>query len=404
MLALLPASLAAAQVPDEMWPPVDLDPIPKELSLVPQKPVGPEEVSLLPEESRLQDADMQLATLEPPAAVESSGSWLRSGAYYFEADAVVLSRDTRNRLSLAEDASGSGDRLALSSGVSGVAASARLTLGHCLFRDQYNRTHSFQFTYTGMGDWVTSDTLAGRTSTGLISSIDPFDGTLDAIGGFNFGTLQEFRYESDFDSFEWNYHIEQRLGDDLLVLKPGGPWVQQARNGQLLSYLFGVRYLKLEEGFEYLSTNELDIDDINARRGTLAIDTGNHLVGLQIGGSWMQQFPRCNIGVRGKVGPYVNFAHQRTALETIDPVLRTMSRTGRAEDEVMALVAELGVFVRYHFRPNFSLRIAYEALWVDAVALAPEQIDFSPEGVALVANVRGTSMYQGFSLGWEVLW
>ena len=106
------------------------------------------------------------------APIESTGTWLRRGFWYAEADAVVWNRlwnrddriyaaDTQavnqtnfflsllNFLALND----TNRLLILDCSNPGQDASVRTTLGNFLFRDSRNRDHTVEFTAFGGGDW-----------------------------------------------------------------------------------------------------------------------------------------------------------------------------------------------------------------------------------------------------------
>lgn len=332
-------------------------------------------------------------------ATESSGSWLSSGRTYAFAEAVILVRDSYFAVPLAVDASaGSDGLLSLGAADLSVEASPRFTLGRYLFRDPENRDHSWEFVYHGAGHWSARQTLESRSTDALLSSIEPFTGSATAIGGFNLSSRQIVEYTSGFDSFEVNYRVTSRMGRDQLVLQPSGQWLRRANTGVSYSVGAGIRFLELSELFRYTAFGA----NPATRNGDLLIGTDNDLIGFQLVAAWTKQHRAWNWGVRGKVGPYVNAHSQSTRLEVNDLVLRGLSRTEKIENETLAFIGQLGVFAKYHIRPNLSLRVAYEGLWIHSLALAGEQINFAPDGGRL--NDGGSLFYMGVSLGGELTW
>ncbi len=70
------------------------------------------------------------------------------------------------------------------------------------------------------------------------------------------------------------------------------------------------------------------------------------------------------------------------------------------EDEEAAFVTDMRLEGRYHLTDRAALTLGYQLMWVDGVALAPEQLDFTTDqysGSAL--NADGTVFYHGAYFG-----
>ena len=376
--------------------PFEAEPLPDELTVIDSLPDLPPQPP-----SQLTSTPLVSNSVEPFMEVEgtpvkalSSGAWLRSGITYVEADVVLLQHNSHNKIKLASDATTDSDRkLLVERGALGMAANMRINIGHNLMRDALNRDHAVEFMFYGLGDWSAEDSVVPATDNFLISDIDPF------IGGFNGADEQTFRFASDLDSYELNYRVSWRLGRDQMVLQPGGDWVQQASPGTLFSFLGGLRVLQIDERFNYTSVSTVPA----LRRGQAVSITNNDLVGVQFGGLWMRQHSNWNWGVSGKAGAYVNYTSMTSNLETVDPVLTEVDRDTRSEKDVLAFAGELSVFARYHIRPNFTARIAYEALFLNQVAQATEQDFLSPDPIIDV-ETGGAPFYMGLSCGFEASW
>lgn len=390
------AALAQSTAVGPLATPFEAEPLPDELTVIdgftdpaPQPPLsvvsgplGTDELGVVHEEELT------------PVVELSSGTWLRNGLSYVEADVVMLQHNSHNKINLASDATtGSNRQLDVERGALGLSANMRINVGQNLFRDGMNRDHAVEFMFYGLGDWSAEGSLTPATPNFIRSDIDPF------IGGFNGANEQTFRYVSDLDSYELNYRLSWRLGRDQMVLQPGGDWVRQASPGTLFSMLAGVRVVQIDERFNYTSVSTQP----DLRRGQITVLTNNDLVGGQVGGLWMQQYANWNWGVSGKGGAYVNFTSMNADLLTVDPVLLELDREVRVEEDVLAFIGELSVFCRYHLQPNISLRAGYEALWTNQIAQATEQLFVTP-GPVLEVETGGSPFFMGMSFGFEATW
>jgi hypothetical protein len=69
----------------------------------------------------------------------------------------------------------------------------------------------------------------------------------------------------------------------------------------------------------------------------------------------------------------------------------------------MAFVYELNIMVAYHIRPNIAIRSGYDFMFLNQVALAPEQLTFAPPPAPNIVN-GGALLFNGVSLGVEMVW
>lgn len=383
-------------------------------------------------------------TADWPARLESTGTWFRRGFWYVEQDVVVLNRDYSRNVYLTVDASNAKSNMFISpprpvfpsdreliveraKPDAGVAA--RFTLGRFLFRDDENRDHMAEFTFLGLGHWSTHRSVESVNTNRLFTPLGAYADVITYIietGGFNFANVQQFGLKTKFDSYEWNYRLRYRHRKDQMELGPDGTWTRKMMPSGFHSFLFGLRYVNLRERFGWQSEAVLEeeflavtVDDNGnvtewlprlPATGDIRIRTRNDLVGFQIGADAIHQRARWSVGVRGKAGPFVDFSRQDTDLVIDDPTVAVVydlpgqvDRHVRAHEEKLSFVGDLGVFANYHINPNVTLRVAYEALWLSAVANAAEQVEFDTAATPLV-RAGGSQTYMGLSFGFDWYW
>lgn len=331
--------------------------------------------------------------------IESSGTWLRRGLWFAEADVVVMNRiwSRHDMLLASADSlpppfSGSNRFLYLRSAHPGEDASLKTTLGRFLFRDERNRDHSVELTTYIGGDWVIDNAL--DSTNGQLQVPFPIDGNNRS---FDFSNRQTVLYSSRFNSFELNYHVQRRMRRDQMAMDPDGHWRRQASPGVTHEYYAGVRYLELSEILDWRAEDLLLVpgDD-----GTYLIQTDNDLIGLQIGGGETYETDRWSVGFGGKAGTYVNDASARSQLDFTSDDLSDFDQR-RTEDQ-LSFIGEAWIQAKWHFTPNFSLRTGIQILYITSVALAPNQADFISESKELSSS--GDPFYQGASVGFEGYW
>jgi hypothetical protein len=348
------------------------------------------------------------------APIESTGTWLRRGFWYAEAEGVVWNRfwNRDSKFLAAQDVNVTNPQffpfspnlagqkpvfstnrlLMLDGSQPGEDASVRVTLGHFLFRDSGNRDHTAEFTAMGGGDWHQHRTLASEENFGLFV---PF-----YISGnnrtFNQSTFQQVDFSSTFSSFEANYRVKSRMRRDRLVMDPNGQWHRAANNSFTRDYLIGLRMIELKDIMNWTAQDIVELGD----DGSYFIRTDNDLVGLQMGAGITYETARWSLGARSKMGFYVNDTVGRTTLDfTADN--EDDSDLRHSNDE-MSWVVEVNVTGRWHLTPNYSLRASYELMYLTSLALAPYQATFITELSYL--NTAGDPLYHGMSFGFEGYW
>lgn len=346
--------------------------------------------------------------------IESSGTWLRRGFWYAEADAVVWNRhwNRDSKFFAAQDVNVldpnffprspnfagqepqfSTNRLLILDGSEpGEDASVRATLGHFLFRDSKNRDHTTEFTVIGGGDWHQHRVLSSEGDFGLFV---PF-----YISGnnrsFNASTRQTVDYSSHFSSFEWNYHVKKRPGRDQMIMDANGNWHRAAQKGFATDYLVGLRFL---ESRDILDWHAEDIQ-VQGDDGSYLIRTDNDMFGFQMGTGMTYETSRWSLGYHVKGGVYVNDALGRATLDfTAD---NTSDADLRLANDELSFVGEARLIARWHLLPDFSLRASYEMMYLTSQALAPNQATFITDFSYL--NTSQDPFYHGASFGFEGYW
>ena len=333
----------------------------------------------------------------------------------------------------------------------GVAAGYDMTIGHYFCRDKNNNDHFVEFTFWGLNSWSKEKTVGGYvvpvydqsatytqaqsiqinlaelvpTSTGeLQGSLRtnfPIAGSTEFPGAtdqqktlslaFNYGTGQTFEYRSTMNNFELNGRFSPRGEPDRLVLHSDGHWRRECQPGTYISYLYGLRFMQIDETFTFHSTGVGPFGNDSSQpvqdaAGEYDVVTHNSLLGLQVGAEMMFRKCRWAWGVQAKAGPYVNFCNQSSTIDAA--VLDGTARPAyhqylSASAYPAALIGEAGFQATYKFKPNLTGRASYDVMWVSGVALAPEQLQFIANPTNHVGP-SGTIFSQGVSLGLEWLW
>ena len=166
------------------------------------------------------------------------------------------------------------------------------------------------------------------------------------------------------------------------------------------SFLFGARWLGLYEDFDYDSYTS----PVNpASRSSTFIKTHNNLVGGQVG--WSTSYKVTNsLALRwdGKGGLFNNFSEQTTFINT--PIVVGYSEKSR--HTTGSLVGQSSMVATYQFNCNWQCFVGYQVIWLDKMALGPE--NFNPEYPigrrTPTVDVGGEVFLHGWRLGMESSW
>jgi len=266
---------------------------------------------------------------------------------------------------------------------------------------QWGAGSDIEFTYFGLFFW---DSSASVTDPGnlLFSPFSDFGNNPAGFTETDFANFASIDYESSFDSFEVNFR--QR-------------WMAPNCRYQG-SCLCGFRYFKLDEDFNYFVQATVPGDPAADPPipDTLAalqnnINVHNNMVGAQIGGDiWMCIVPGLRIGAEGKaavLGNHIAVENTITTNVPVDGGVPPPSVEDIVEDDV-SFLGEANIIVTYRLNYNWTLRGGYTFLYVDGVALAPENFNSDPPFVngprQEFLNDNGAVFYHGWFGGAEYLW
>jgi hypothetical protein len=159
--------------------------------------------------------------------------------------------------------------------------------------------------------------------------------------------------------------------------------------------LVGMRITQLEEVF-----NIIDAESTSTTTGVFS-ETENEMYGVQFG----TEFLFCELGrtrLEGKVRGCVYFNDMAITAEAADAsgsplnLDRDYWHTSFGGDAQLVWT--------YQWCRNFAIRVAYEALWLEGVALAPDQSDNFRLSTGEGSLDLGTAFYQGGYIGFDISW
>ncbi len=259
----------------------------------------------------------------------------------------------------------------------GFRATLGRSLGHGL---------ALEGSYFQVEEW---DAFAQVTSNGLIVSSALGEGLSPPLP-FNFPF---FNADTFYEAVQQTVVYRSELKNAELNLKA------TCKHHNIIHTEFvGIRYLKVRENFVLTSQDEVTSTP-TAGLGTYTIDTDNDLLGGQYGQEYgIPLFGMVLLSTKLKAGLFGNSVEQTT--EIIDSgVIRYNARDTEPE---LSFVGEINFSADVRVNNFISVHGGYNLLWVQQVALAPEQN--YPLGLAAVSpiNDNGHLFYHGFNLGVQI--
>ena len=197
------------------------------------------------------------------------------------------------------------------------------------------------------------------------------------------GNALEFRYfqidgwkSAGTQSFAFNDGLATNPPTPLLVAGSlTAVYQSELHSGEVNLILPISSWLNMSAGFRWVEIDELLQQTISyPALGTLdfGIDTDNHLYGFQLGADGLLiSRGSLDINIFAKGGIFANVADQNTIFRNnIVPELFT---PGISNTDV-AFLSELGVSTTLYLNSTWSIAAGYQAMWIEGVALAPDQI------------------------------
>ncbi|MBA4017357.1 MAG: hypothetical protein C0483_09305 [Pirellula sp.] len=163
------------------------------------------------------------------------------------------------------------------------------------------------------------------------------------------------------------------------------------------NWMVGVRYVEFNELLDVLSS-------ANTGTSNADISTHNRMIGGQIGFRLKYEWELNAFEMNVKTGMYYNDANTGTTVRDANntTIIRQLNTNGQNE----AYLSELSFIYTYNPTMHFALRAGYQFMYINEIALAPDQIVPANNGIAtgFEQNAKGDMFMHGPTLGAEVKW
>ncbi len=166
-----------------------------------------------------------------------------------------------------------------------------------------------------------------------------------------------------------------------------------------IEWIYGLRYLRVDESLT-ISGERLEVGGLET--GSYNVRASNDLYGAQFGLRLRHCWGPWSLEGTGKLGIYGNDANTSQVL-TDFPAF-TLRQTSASDSDV-ALLAELNATLVRQISDHWFVRGGYNLIWIDGIALAPDQLDFTLASTSGTTIDTGNTMFlHGVNVGIEARW
>ena len=239
------------------------------------------------------------------------------------------------------------------------------------FGFRLNERAAIEASYFGLHHWEAGAVATGNNNLRLPGDL--------ALATFDFFDADEMRlnYTSELHNVEVNFVHHTKYEN--------------------LSLLVGFRHLSLDETFG------IHASDIDTAGSDYDIHAINRLYGAQFGGKLEKGWRRFGFELVGKAGIYGNSAQQHTYVGDFDNLF--IMRNSVTNGSRTAFIGELGLNGTYRLTECLRIRAGYNFLWVEGLARAMDQLDFTDTPQSGTALVFGKGAFlHGANVGLEARW
>lgn len=240
-----------------------------------------------------------------------------------------------------------------------------LTLGR-----RFDQVSAVELTFYGFNTWKNASQVTGPASLSLAGPL------ANVTQDYIFADRMLIDYVSSLYNVEGNY--------------------LQTISG--LTLLTGFRYLRLNESFNIQS----DVYALDSSSNYL-VRAKNNLIGGQLGLGFSSQWDRLTVDLLGKFGVFGNVAEQNTLMKDLND---TFVRRNFQDHVVAASVlGEAGINGTFRIFDWLHVHGGYRFMWINNVALAPDQLNFQDKpGAGQSVDPHGYLYLHGGNAGVEVRW
>lgn len=242
---------------------------------------------------------------------------------------------------------------------------ALLTLGR-----RFDQVSAVELTFFGFNSWKNAKQVTGPATLSLAGPL------ANVTQDYIFADRMLIDYVSSVYNVEGNY--------------------TQTISG--LKLLSGFRYMRFNESFNIQS----DVTALSSSSNYL-VRTKNNLIGGQLGVGFDWQWDRLTFDLLGKFGVFANVAEQNTLMKDLNDTF--VRRNFQDHTMPVSEILEAGINGSFRIFDWLALRGGYRFMWINNLALAPDQLNFqNTPGSGASVNGHGYVYLHGVNVGLEAKW
>jgi len=191
-------------------------------------------------------------------------------------------------------------------------------------------------------------------------------------------------------------------GAELNLFTTSTEWRNHSASWMTVDWLAGFRYVGVEDQAAILV--DCCVDGDGRVPVSYAASTRNNLFGAQVGNRTRWTWENWAFEGWAKAGLFGN-AQEQIQPPLVDvfnfPLRQAISTTGGQA----AFVGDLNASIVYRLTEVWGIRAGYNLMWIDGLALAADQFDFTNTDVSGTALVTGGGIFMhGANFGLEARW
>ena len=236
--------------------------------------------------------------------------------------------------------------------------------------------------------------IYGATATSSVTSFDPFLQMPEPIGTdlTSNGERATVKYNTVINSAEANAFLTRQ------------EWRDHSQSWLTVDWLAGFRYVGVEDAAS-INMDSCRADDPELRTNVAySVRTRNNMFGGQVGVRPRWTWERWAIEGWAKAGLLGNYQEQIQ-----DPLVDYTGFQQRpglsATGTETAFIGDINLSVIYRLTDVWGIRAGYNTVWINGLALAPNQFSFANTDVAGTALASSGGIFlSGANLGIEARW
>jgi hypothetical protein len=182
----------------------------------------------------------------------------------------------------------------------------------------------------------------------------------------------------------------------------------QFENGGQLTWMFGGRYVRFYDRFDFLGIGTL-VEESTLANTEINNSVGNQIAGPEIGARWNRQFGRLGLNVEGRFMAGINsqnvhlYGNYGSLSEIIEPEPYANAFQSSAHATTFVPLVELRTEGSVQLTRLIALKVGWSGIFMDGIGRAADMITYQvPAAQINLGGNRQTVFMQGVNVGLEL--